>query len=278
LCAVNLDKAVLPHAKVNPLDQCGFPVTLNSSNDTPILEVKGLTKHFGALTAVNGVNLRVNSGIQSVIGPNGAGKTTFFNLLSGFLVPDKGQIFFQGKDITGSPPYEISQMGIGRSFQITSIFPGLTVHENMRIACQSRSKSRYNFMISYKGLQGVDVEAERIIREVGLGEWAHSPARNLPYGLQRCLDIGISMATAPQLLLLDEPTSGMSTEDIETILRLIENISKAMPVILIEHNVDMVLAISDRIAVLYQGVLLAEGTSLQIQANKEVQEAYLGGY
>ncbi|MGO9567292.1 MAG: ABC transporter ATP-binding protein [Desulfomonilaceae bacterium] len=253
-------------------------MTLNSSNYSPILEVKGLTKHFGALTAVNGVNLRVNSGIQSVIGPNGAGKTTFFNLLSGFLMPDKGQIFFQGKDITRSPPYEISQMGIARSFQITSIFPGLTVHENMRVACQSRSKSRYNFMIPYKGLQGVDVEAERIIREVGLGEWAHSPARNLPYGLQRCLDIGISLATAPQLLLLDEPTSGMSTEDTETILRLIENISKVMPVILIEHNVDMVLAISDRIAVLYQGVLLAEGTPLQIQANKEVQEAYLGGY
>jgi len=253
-------------------------MTCDSSAQLPVLETKDLTKHFGSLTAVNGVSLCVRNGIQSVIGPNGAGKTTFFNLLSGFLVPDTGQIYFRGTEITGRPPYEISQIGVGRSFQITSIFPGLSVYENIRVACQSRLKSRYNFMISCKGLQGVDSAAERILNQVGLQDYAYTPAKHLPYGLQRCLDIGISLATEPQLLLLDEPTSGMSSEDAGTILSLVEKIAKVMPVILIEHNIDMVLAISDRIAVLYQGLLLAEGTPLQIQANQEVQNAYLGGY
>jgi branched-chain amino acid transport system ATP-binding protein len=253
-------------------------MTRDSSAQLPVLETKDLTKHFGSLTAVNGVSLSVRNGIQSVIGPNGAGKTTFFNLLSGFLVPDKGQIYFRGTEITGRPPYEISQIGVGRSFQITSIFPGLSVYENIRVACQSRLKSRYNFIISCKGLQGLDSAAERILHQVGLQDYADSPAKHLPYGLQRCLDIGISLATEPQLLLLDEPTSGMSSEDTGTILGLVEKIAKVMPVILIEHNIDMVLAISDRIAVLYQGLLLAEGTPLQIQANQEVQNAYLGGF
>jgi branched-chain amino acid transport system ATP-binding protein len=253
-------------------------MTLHSVTDPAVLETQDLTKHFGSLKAVNGVNLRITHGVQTVIGPNGAGKTTLFNLLSGFLVPDRGRIFYRGKEITGLPPYEISQMGVGRSFQITSIFPALSVRENVRVACQSRSKSRYNFMIACDALQGVEAAAERILSQVGLEDWADSPAKNLPYGLQRCLDIGISLATDPKLLLLDEPTSGMSGEDTETILKLIGKISNSMPVVLIEHNIDMVLSVSDRIAVLYQGMLLAEGTPSEIQANKEVQEAYLGGY
>jgi ABC-type branched-subunit amino acid transport system ATPase component len=244
----------------------------------PVLETKAVTKHFGALTAVNGVSLSVSHGIQSIIGPNGAGKTTFFNLLAGFLVPDKGSIFFSGKDITGLAPYEISQMGVGRSFQITSIFPNLSVYENVRVARQSRSKSRYNFIMSCEKIPGVEIGARRIISQLGLNDWADSPAKNLPYGLQRCLDIGISLATDPQILLLDEPTSGMSAEDSAVILKLISEIAKLMPVVLIEHNIDMVLTISDRIAVLYQGLLLAEGTPAEIQRNQEVQKAYLGGY
>jgi len=248
------------------------------SSETPILETKAITKRFGALTAVNGVSLTVNHGITSIIGPNGAGKTTFFNLLAGFLVPDKGSIFYRGKEITGLAPYEISQMGVGRSFQITSIFPNLSVYENVRVARQSRSKSRYNFFMSCEKLPGVEADSLKILGQMGLLDWADSPAKNLPYGLQRCLDIGISLATDPLVLLLDEPTSGMSNEDSVVILKLISEISKSMPVVLIEHNIDMVLAISDRIAVLYQGLLLAEGTPVEIQANQEVQDAYLGGY
>ena len=248
------------------------------TSERPILETESITKHFGALTAVNGVSFRVNAGITSIIGPNGAGKTTFFNLLAGFLVPDKGRICYRGKDITGLTPYEISQMGVGRSFQITSIFPSLSVYENVRVAWQSRSKSRYNFFMSRDKLPRVETDSLKILGQMGLLDWADSPAKNLPYGLQRCLDIGISLATDPQILLLDEPTSGMANEDSAVILKLIAEISKSMPVVLIEHNIDMVLAISDRIAVLYQGLLLAEGTPTEIQANQEVQEAYLGGY
>lgn len=253
-------------------------MTHNSSAEPAILETMGVTKHFGSLTAVSGVSLRVGPGIQSVIGPNGAGKTTFFNLLTGFLVPDRGRILYRGKDIAGLPPYILSQMGVGRSFQITSIFPGLSVYENLRVACQSRSKGRYNFLASCRTLRGIDDAAEKIMRQIRLDDRRDSPAKNLPYGLQRCLDIGISLATSPQLLLLDEPTSGMNNEDTQTILKLIQDISTTVPVILIEHNIDLVLAISHRIAVLYQGTLLAEGTPSEIQANREVQEAYLGGF
>lgn len=243
-----------------------------------ILETRSLTKHFGSLVAVNSVSLQIGAGVQSIIGPNGAGKTTLFNLLSGFLTPDEGQIFYHGKEITGLAPYEISQLGIGRSFQITSIFPGLSVYENVRVASQSRLRARYNFMISCDRLPGVDATTRRILQEVGLDQWAVSPAKNLPYGLQRCLDIGISLATDPQILLLDEPTSGMSGEDTENVLHLIRKVSERIPVVLIEHNIDVVLSISHRIGVLYQGLLLAEGTPSDIQANTDVQEAYLGGY
>lgn len=247
------------------------------SPDT-VLEVVNLTKHFGSLTAVSNVSLRIGEGVHSIIGPNGAGKTTFFNLLSGFLTPDEGKIFYRGSDITGLAPYEVSQLGIGRSFQITSIFPALSVYENIRVAAQSRVSARYNFLVSSNRLPGIAASAKRILQGVGLEKWADAPAKNLPYGLQRCLDIGISLATDPRILLLDEPTSGMSGEDTENILRLVKRISTEIPVVLIEHNVDVVLAISDRIAVLYQGLLLAAGSPAEIQANEDVQEAYLGGY
>lgn len=247
-------------------------------NTSLILETKGLTKRFDALVAVNGINLGVGVGVHSVIGPNGAGKTTLFNLLSGFLVPDEGQVYYKGKQITGFPPHRISQMGIGRSFQITSIFPALTVRENIRIAAQSRLKSRYNFLMSCDSLGGVEAASDRVLTQVGLEQWADLPAKNLPYGLQRCLDIGISLATNPDLILLDEPTSGMSGEDTERVLGLIGQISQSIPVMLIEHNIDVVLTISDKITVLYQGLLLAEGTPSEIRSHEKVQEAYLGGY
>ena len=243
-----------------------------------ILQTKELSKNFGALKAVNQVNLEIGKGIHSIIGPNGAGKTTLFNLLTGFLKPSTGKIFFLGKDITGLPPYEISRLGIARSFQITSIFPELSVFENVRISAQSRSRSSANFLNSFKGLEDANQNAERILKDLGLLEFRDAKAKNLSYGLQRSLDIAISLAIRPKLILLDEPTSGMDKGDTKKIIKIISVISRQIPVVLIEHNIDVVLSISNRITVLYQGSVLAEGSPIEIQQNEKVQEAYLGGY
>jgi branched-chain amino acid transport system ATP-binding protein len=253
-------------------------VKQSGTNNEAILETRNLTKHFGALTAINRVDLRIGPGVHSVIGPNGAGKTTLFNLLTGFLAADRGQVIYRGKEITGTPPYRISMLGIARSFQITSIFPDLSVYENIRVAVQSRLRASYNFLISYRSLKDVDAKTRKVIGQVGLEDWADLQAKNLPYGLQRCLDIGVCLATDPKLVLLDEPTSGVSREDTRNILELIAGVSKEVPVVLIEHNIDVVLAVSDMITVLYQGVVLSEGPPAAIIADEKVQEAYLGGY
>ncbi|MGZ3538325.1 MAG: ABC transporter ATP-binding protein [Thermodesulfobacteriota bacterium] len=247
------------------------------SSDQGVLRTEGLSKNFGALKAVDRVDLTVESGVHSIIGPNGAGKTTLFNLLTGFLKPDTGKIFYLGKDITNLQPYEISQLGMARSFQITSIFPELTVFENVRLAVQSRLKAAYNFLVSFKSLNGVEERAEKVLKDVGLYGESDIIAKNLSYGLQRCLDIGISLATEPKLILLDEPTSGLSQEDANRIIHLISEIAKNIPVLVIEHNIDIVLSISDIITVLYQGGVLAEGSASEITNNQKVQEAYLGG-
>jgi branched-chain amino acid transport system ATP-binding protein len=247
-----------------------------SSNQT-VLRTESLSKNFGALRAVDRIDLKVETGVHAIIGPNGAGKTTLFNLLTGFLKPDAGKIFYFGREITDLPPYEISQLGMARSFQITSIFPELTVYENVRLAVQSRLKAAYNFLISFRSLDGVDQKAVKALEEVGLYHEADVTAKNLPYGLQRCLDIGISLATEPKIILLDEPTSGLSLEDTNRIIHLISSISKNIPVLLIEHNIDVVLSISDIITVMYQGSVLAEGPASEITNNQKVQEAYLGG-
>jgi branched-chain amino acid transport system ATP-binding protein len=247
-------------------------------SDKVILRTKNLSKDFGALRAVNDVTLGIGSGVHSIIGPNGAGKTTLFNLLTGFLKPTKGKIFYQGEEITHLAPYEISKAGMARSFQITSVFPELTVYENVRLAVQSRLKASYNFLVSFKSLKGVDEKTKNILSQLGLLELADLKAKNLSYGLQRSLDIGVSLATEPKVILLDEPTSGMDQKDTDQIIQLISDISRKMPVALIEHNIDIVLSISDVITVLYQGEVLAEGTPSEIQNNDKVQEAYLGGY
>jgi len=242
-----------------------------------VLQTEDLSKSFGGLKAVNRVNLKVGPGVHSIIGPNGAGKTTLFNLLTGFLKPETGKIFYLERDITDLPPYDISQLGMARSFQITSIFPELTVYENVRLAVQSRPRPSFNFLISYKSLSGVAQKSEKVLGEVGLQDEADVKAKNLSYGLQRCLDIGISIATEPKLVLLDEPTSGLSLEDTQRIIHLVSDISKSVPVLLIEHNIDVVLSVSDTITVLYQGGILAEGPASEITNNQKVQEAYLGG-
>lgn len=247
------------------------------STDRAVLQTERLCKNFGGLKAVDRVTVKVEAGVHSIIGPNGAGKTTLFNLLTGFLKPEAGKITYLGRDITALPPYEISKLGMARSFQITSIFPELTVYENVRLAVQSRLKASFNFLISYKSLKGVDQQTEKILREVGLHDEGNVKARNLSYGLQRCLDIGISLATEPKLVLLDEPTSGLSQEDTYRIIHLVSDISRNVPVLLIEHNIDVVLSISDRVTVMYQGGVLAEGPPSEITTNQKVQEAYLGG-
>lgn len=245
----------------------------------PIIETKSLSKNFGALRAVNDVDLRVQPGqIHSIIGPNGAGKTTLFNLLNGFLLPTSGRVFFKGAEITNLPPYAISKQGIGRSFQITSIFPDLPVFENIRIAAQSRTKASYHFLKSLRSLKSLEEKANQILRKIGLEEKRDMLARNLSHGEKRILDIGIGLTTDPSLLLLDEPASGLAKEEISRVIKLVKELVDHITIILIEHNIDLVLSISDRITVLHQGSVIADDHPEQIQKDPRVQEAYLGGY
>jgi len=245
----------------------------------PIVETKKLSKNFGALRAVNDVDLKVYPGqIHSIIGPNGAGKTTLFNLLTGFLSPTSGRILFKGSEITHLPSFTISRLGIGRSFQITSIFPDLTVFENICIALQSRTRANYNFVISLRGLRPLEGKAMQILQRIGLVDKRAMPARNLSHGEKRILDIGIGLSIDPSLLLLDEPASGLTGEEISRVIKLVKGAAGNVTIVLIEHNIDVVLSISDRITVLHQGSVIAEDHPDKIQKDPKVQEAYLGGY
>ena len=245
----------------------------------PILETLNLSKNFGSLQAVNNVNLKIREGsIHSIIGPNGAGKTTLFNLLTGFHTPSSGRAYFKGKEITRFSPHKISRMKIGRSFQITSIFPELSVKENIRIAAQSRTKIGYHLLKSLNGLGHLEERAQRILKRIGLADKSELLAKHLSHGEKRILDIGIGLATDPQLLLLDEPTSGLAEDETSKITDVIRDISAQVTIVLIEHNIDVVLSISHVITVLHQGGVIAEGSPDEIQRNQRVQEAYLGDY
>jgi len=242
-----------------------------------LLETTRLTKRFGALLAVVRVDLKVARGtIHSVIGPNGAGKTTLFNMLTGFLKPSEGSIVFDGKNIAGLPPHEISKRGMSRSFQITSIFPELSVSENVRIALQSRTTMSYKFLKRLTDGDGLREKARDILGQIGLVEKADLPAKHLSHGEKRILDIGIGLATSPELLLLDEPASGLVGDEIVRVTDLVRRISSYVTVVLVEHNIDVVLSISDRITVLSYGKVIAEGSPAEIQSNEKVQEVYLG--
>lgn len=245
----------------------------------PIIETKKLSKDFGALRVINEVSLKVYSGqIHSIIGPNGAGKTTLFNLITGFIRPTHGKIFFKGEDITGLPPHIISIKGLARSFQITSIFPALSVHENVRIASQSRDKTSKNFLMHANKLKEANEKADAVLQFIGLIEKRNVVSRNLPYGEKRVLDIGIALATNPEVLLLDEPMAGLPHGDLQWMMTLIREISSKLTVILIDHNIDLVLSISNVITVLNQGRIIAQGRPEEIERSEKVQEAYLGGY
>lgn len=245
-----------------------------------IIETQNLSKHFGGLAAVDDVSIKIETGtLHAIIGPNGAGKTTFFNLLSGNLKPTTGKVFYKGQDITGKPIYRMIHMGIGRSFQITNIFPNLTVHENIRLASQAMEDKNFRFFMDTTKMQTVEERTAIVIKKVGLSRQADIPARVLPHGDQRKLELGIILAPDPELLLLDEPTAGMATDQVPELITLIQEVQQSddKTVILVEHNMNVVMKVSDRITVMHQGKILAEGTPAEIAANHEVQTAYLGG-
>ncbi|MDD5368365.1 MAG: ABC transporter ATP-binding protein [Anaerolineaceae bacterium] len=245
-----------------------------------ILETNLLRKEFGALVAVDGVSLEVKAGsFHSIIGPNGAGKTTLFNLLSGNLEPTHGRVIFKGQDITHQPVHRMIHRGIGRSFQITNIFPDLTVYENIRLACQAMGRDNFCFWQSAAVFTRYDKRARQVIEQVGLAGRTLTLARTLPHGDQRKLELGMILAPDPELLLLDEPTAGMASEQVPELLALIQSIRQTggKTVMLVEHNMNVVMNVSDRITVMHQGRVLAEGTPAEIAGNETVKSAYLGG-
>ena len=244
---------------------------------TIALQAKGLTKEFKGFIAVNNVDLSVKKGtIHALIGPNGAGKTTCFNLLTKFLQPTRGQITYEGRDITRMKPSEIARLGMVRSFQISAIFPDLTVLQNVRVALQRARGESYDFWRSDRVLSKFDDQAREYIAEVGLSDLTDERAASLPYGRKRALEIATTLALSPDMLLLDEPMAGMGREDVERISQLIRRIAENRTVLMVEHNLSVVAELSDHITVLARGEILAEGTYEQIAKAPEVIEAYIG--
>jgi branched-chain amino acid transport system ATP-binding protein len=243
-----------------------------------IIKTETLTKRFGGLVAVNNVDLVIEENrLTSIIGPNGAGKTTFFNLLTGLMKPDVGKIYFMGEDITDHPPHRIAKKGIARSFQTLTIFTELSLFENVRIAVQAERGHGFEILSSINSLDEVNDRSFEIIKAIGLNGKENILAKNLSYGDKRILEIGIALASNPKLLLLDEPTSGLASRETGRMTDFIKNLAKGLTIVLIEHDMNIVLSISDHIAVLHQGKVIAEGSPDQIKQNDEVQEAYLGG-
>jgi branched-chain amino acid transport system ATP-binding protein len=242
-----------------------------------ILETEHLTKEFRGFVAVNGVNLKVREGtIHALIGPNGAGKTTCFNLLTHFLTPTRGRIRFQGRDITGARPADIARLGLVRSFQISAVFPHLTVLENVRIALQRRRGRSFDFWRSEKVLDDLNDRALGLIEAVGLQGFAGMPAVELPYGRKRALEIATTLALDPVMMLLDEPTAGMTHEDVDRISALIKKVAANRTVLMVEHNLSVVATLSNTITVLARGEILAEGDYASVSRNPEVIQAYMG--
>lgn len=242
-----------------------------------ILETSHLTKEFKGFTAVSDVNLSVSRGaIHALIGPNGAGKTTCFNLLTKFLVPTSGTIRFNGKDITDEKPAEIARRGIIRSFQISAVFPYLTLLENVRLGLQRKLGTSYQFWRSERSLYKLNGRARELLAEVGLEHMADEMTVNLPYGSKRALEIATTLAMEPELMLLDEPTQGMGHEDVERVTQLIRKVSANRTVLMVEHNMNVVADIADTISVLQRGQVIAEGPYEVVSRNPQVLEAYMG--
>ncbi|WP_323751008.1 ABC transporter ATP-binding protein [Marinobacter sp.] len=246
-------------------------------NQDLILETRGLVKEFKGFTAVDDVNLKIERGtIHALIGPNGAGKTTVFNLLTKFLTPTRGQLLFNGQDITKKDSASIAHMGIVRSFQISAVFPHLTVLENVRVALQQKRKDTFAFWRSEKILDELNSRALELLDSVGLREFSHAQAVDLPYGRKRSLEIATTLALDPELLLLDEPTQGMGHEDISVVAELIKEVGKDRTILMVEHNLNVVADLSDTITVLQRGAILTEGNYETVSADPRVREAYMG--
>jgi branched-chain amino acid transport system ATP-binding protein len=243
-----------------------------------ILETEDLTKEFAGFTAVGGVALKVKRGtIHALIGPNGAGKTTCFNLLTKFLAPTRGRILFKGEDITAMAPADVARLGLVRSFQISAVFPHMSVLENVRIALQRRLRGNsLDFWRSASVLDEYNERALELIADVGLSEFVAWPAVELPYGRKRALEIATTLALDPEMLLLDEPTAGMGHEDIARISQLIRRVAANRTVLMVEHNLSVVADLSDTITVLTRGRVLAEGDYDTVSNNPDVREAYMG--
>jgi branched-chain amino acid transport system ATP-binding protein len=242
-----------------------------------ILETRGLTKEFKGFVAVDNVNLKVRRGaIHALIGPNGAGKTTFFNLLTKFLPPTSGTILFNGQDITHDKPADVARRGIIRSFQISAVFPNLTVLENVRIALQRGLGSSFHFWRRENTLEVLNDRAMQLLERVDLTQFARSHAGELAYGRKRTLEIATTLAMDPELMLLDEPTAGMGHEDVDRVKALIKEVAAGRTVLMVEHNMSVVSGICDTITVLQRGSVLAEGTYAEVARNPQVIEAYMG--
>jgi branched-chain amino acid transport system ATP-binding protein len=240
-----------------------------------VLRTEGLTMRFGGLTALDNVNFELPRGeIRAIIGPNGAGKSTFFNCLTGVLRPTSGRILFNGESIAGLSPDRISRKGIARSYQITNILPNATTFENVRIACQSRGHS-WSMFRHYRAFHDTMEKAEAVLESVGLRGKAYELAANLSHGEQRNLEIGVALATEPQLLCLDEPTAGMSTAETHETMSLVRRIAKNLTILIVEHDMQVVMELAQRITVFHYGRVLADGGPAEIRENPRVQEVYL---
>jgi len=244
---------------------------------SPLLAIEGLTKSFAALNALNGVSLAVEPRERrALIGPNGAGKTTLFNLITGHLAPSRGRVLFEGAPLTGLAPHAVARRGISRSFQRTSLFPRLGVEENLRLAAAADGRGSWNVFGSVARLATPLRRARDVAEQVGLAERLAEPAGRLSYGEQRQLELGVALATAPRLLLLDEPTAGMSPEETQRMTRMLAGLPRDVTLLIIEHDMDVVFSLADRITVLHYGEVLSEGAPDAVRADPRVYEVYLG--
>jgi len=242
-----------------------------------LLDIQGLTKEFKGFVAVSDVSLNVLRGsIHALIGPNGAGKTTLFNLLTNFLVPTSGNVFFKGQNITHERPSQIARKGIVRSFQISAVFPHMSVLENVRVALQQKQNVSFQFWRPEKSLHHLHEKAIELLDSVDLSSYAEELAVNLPYGRKRALELATTLALEPELMLLDEPTQGMGHEDVDRVTQLIKKVSAGRTVLMVEHNMNVVSSIADRITVLQRGSVIADGSYQEVSNNPLVVEAYMG--
>jgi len=247
------------------------------ASQTPILQLAGVTRNFGGLQALKDVNLRIEQGdLRGIIGPNGAGKTTLFNVVTGEFKPSSGKVYLRGEDISGLPPYTICRKGLSRTFQLTRIFPEMTVYDSIWAGANSKASHPWNPGSSARHLKHIEMETLEICKLIGLEEKKDELAVNLSYGDQKVLEIAMALSTKPSVLLLDEPTQGVGGKEVDMIVEVVKKLSEKMTIMLIEHTIDVVMQVCKTVTVLTEGHVFAEGTPQEISANKEVQRVYLG--